>query len=157
MRHQRRGRKLGRDSAHRKALMMNLAGELIEHGRIRTTVAKAKELRPYVERLVTRAGKGTLHDRRVIETRLRMHDKAAKRQASTLEQRQHTIVDKLMNDIAPRFKDRPGGYTRILKLGPRPGDNAEMALIEWVDFEPEAAGNAPSAAALAEQLEAANA
>ena len=133
MRHRRTGRKLGRNSAHREALFMNLAGALITHGRIRTTESKAKELRPYVERLVTRAREDNLHNRRVVMSSLRMHDKATSRKVG-----EKTIVQALFEDVAPRFVDRPGGYTRIVKLGSRPGDAAPMAFIEWVDFVPEA-------------------
>ncbi len=136
MRHRRTGRKLGRNSAHRDALMMNLAGALIQHGRIRTTEAKAKELRPYVERLVTKARVDTLHNRRVVRQTLRMHDTASARKAG-----ERTIVQTLFDEIAPRFVDRPGGYTRIVKMGTRPGDAAPMAFIEWVDFVPEARGD----------------
>ncbi|MCW2928065.1 MAG: rplQ [Thermoleophilia bacterium] len=112
-----------------------MAGALIRHGRIRTTEAKAKSLRPYVERLVTRARVDSVHNRRVIAKTLRMHDKAVSREFG-----ERTIVQELFEVIAPRFVDRPGGYTRIVKLGSRPGDAAPMAFIEWVDFVPEARG-----------------
>jgi large subunit ribosomal protein L17 len=133
MRHKRRGRKLGRDGAHRDALMMNMAGALIRHGRIKTTLPKAKELRPYVEKLVTKAQTDTLHSRRVVMRKLHMADKASSRDAGELP-----IVKKLFDEVAPRFAGRPGGYTRIIKLGSRPGDAAPMAFIEFVDYEPEA-------------------
>lgn len=139
MRHRRTGRKLGRSAAHRDALFMNLAGALIRHGRIRTTESKAKELRPYVERLVTRARVDNLHNRRTVMRTLRMDDKATSRTAG-----EKTVVQKLFEEIAPRFVDRPGGYTRIIKLGSRPGDAAPMAFIEWVDYVPEARGYADS-------------
>lgn len=142
MRHHKRGRKLGRDAAHRDALMMNLAGALIRHGRIRTTLPKAKELRPYVEKLVTRARRDDLHSRRLVMRQLRMHDKASSRKAGD-----RTIVQTLFEDVAPRFQDRPGGYTRIVKLEPRPGDAAPMAFIEWVDYVPEPKAHAPGQAA----------
>ena len=112
---------------------MNLAGALIKHGRIRTTEAKAKSLRPYVERLVTKARVDNLHNRRTVMATLRMHDKESSRLAG-----EKTVVQTLFEDIAPRFVDRPGGYTRIVKLGTRPGDAAPMAFIEWVDYVPEA-------------------
>lgn len=112
---------------------MNLAGALITHGRIRTTEAKAKELRPKVERLVTRARADNLHNRRTVMRTLRMHDKASARAEG-----EKTVVQRLFEEIAPRFVDRPGGYTRIVKLGSRPGDAAPMAFIEFVDFVPEA-------------------
>src|SRR5205823_5557872 len=119
MRHARAGKKLGRDSAHRKALYSNLAGALIEHGRIKTTVTKAKAVRPYAEQMITLGRRGDLHARRQATSFLRSRD----------------VVHKLFADVAPLFKDRPGGYTRIVKLGPRPGDAAEMAYLELVDEE----------------------
>jgi large subunit ribosomal protein L17 len=119
MRHARAGKKLGRDSAHRKALYSNLAGALIEHGRIRTTVTKAKAVKPYAEQMITLGRRGDLHARRQATAFLRSRD----------------VVHKLFADVAPLFKDRPGGYTRIVKLGPRPGDAAEMAYLELVDDE----------------------
>jgi large subunit ribosomal protein L17 len=140
MRHNRRGRKLGRDAAHRDALMMNMAASLIEHGRIKTTLPKAKELRPYIEKLVTTARRGDLHSRRMVLKKLHMADTASSRKAGKA-----TIVQKLCDDVAPRFKDRPGGYTRILKLGPRPGDAAPMAFIEFVDFVPQPKAHTPGA------------
>jgi large subunit ribosomal protein L17 len=122
MRHHRAGRKLGRDSAHRKALYANLTGSLIEHGRIRTTVAKAKEVRPIAEQMITLARRGDVHSRRQALKFLRSQD----------------VVHKLFSEVAPRFADRPGGYARIVKLGPRQGDAAEMAYLELVDFDPTA-------------------
>ena len=122
MRHRRTGRKFGRDSAHRKALFSNLAGSLFEHGRIRTTEAKAKELRPIAEKLITLARKDPT-------------DVAAQRQAVAYL-RSKDAVHRLFHEVAPRFTERPGGYTRIIKLGPRPGDAAPMAYIELVDHEP---------------------
>jgi large subunit ribosomal protein L17 len=121
MRHQRAGKKLGRDSAHRKALYANLACSLIEHGRIKTTVAKAKAVKPFVEQMITLGRRGDL---------------AARRNAAS-ELRSQEIVKKLFEDVAPRFADRPGGYTRIVKIGPRYGDAAEMVYLELVDYEPE--------------------
>ena len=123
MRHRRAGRKLGRDSAHRKALYANLAGALIEHGRIRTTEAKAKEVRPIVEQMITLGKRGDL---------------AAHRQAVAFH-RSNAVAHTLFADVAPRFADRPGGYTRIVKLGPRQGDAARMAYLELVDYVPERA------------------
>jgi large subunit ribosomal protein L17 len=127
MRHRRAGKKLGRDSAHRKALYSNLAGALIEHGRIKTTVAKAKAVKPFAEQMITLGKRGDLHARRLALAELRSQD----------------FVHQLFADVAPRFADRPGGYTRIVKLGPRYGDAAEMVYLELVDFEP--AGTAPAA------------
>jgi large subunit ribosomal protein L17 len=117
MRHQKTKNKLSRSSAHRKALLMNLSKEIIEHERVKTTEAKAKAVKPEVEQLITLAKRGSLH---------------ARRQAlSTLAQDKFT-VHKLFEDLAPRYSDRPGGYTRILKLGPRKSDATEMVLIELV-------------------------
>ena len=122
MRHRRKGRKLGRDSAHRKAMFSTMAGQLFQHGRIRTTEAKAKELRPIAEKLITLARKDPT-------------DVAAQRQAVAYL-RSKDAVHRLFHEVAPRFTERPGGYTRIIKLGPRPGDAAPMAYIELVDHEP---------------------
>ncbi len=119
MRHARTGKKLGRDSAHRRALYANLAGALIEHGRIRTTVTKAKAVKPLAEQMITLGRRGDLHARRQATSFLRSRD----------------VVHKLFAEVAPLFKDRPGGYTRIVKLGPRAGDSAEMAYLELVDEE----------------------
>ena len=117
MRHQKTKHKLSRDSAHRKALLMNLSKEIIEHERIETTAAKAKAVKPEVERLVTLAKRSDLHARRQVLSRL-AQDKFA--------------VHKLFEELAPRYADRPGGYTRILKLGPRRSDSTEMVFIELV-------------------------
>ena len=127
MRHGRTGKKLGRDSAHRKALYSNLAGALIEHGRIKTTQAKAKAVKPFAEQMITLGKRGDLHARRLALAELRSQD----------------VVHQLFADVAPRFADRAGGYTRIVKLGPRLGDAAEMVYLELVDYQP--AGTAPAA------------
>ncbi len=126
MRHQRAGKKLGRDSAHRRALYANLAGALIEHGRIRTTEAKAKAVKPIAEQMITLGRRGDLAARRQAIAYLRSRD----------------IVHKLFADVGPRFVDRPGGYSRIVKLGPRQGDAAEMVYLELVDHDPAAAPSA---------------
>ena len=122
MRHHRSGKKLGRDSAHRTALYANLAGSLIEHGRIKTTVAKAKAVRPIAEKMITLGRRGDLAARRQALAYLRSND----------------IVHILFAEVAPRFTDRAGGYTRIVKIGPRAGDAAEMAYLELVDYVPPA-------------------
>ena len=122
MRHHRSGKKLGRDSAHRKALYSNLTSALIEHGRIRTTEAKAKAVRPIAEQMITLGRRGDVHARRQALAYLRSQD----------------VVHKLFSDVGPRFTDRPGGYSRIVKLGPRQGDAAEMVYLELVDFDPAA-------------------
>jgi large subunit ribosomal protein L17 len=119
VRHQRAGKKLGRDSAHRKALYSNLAGALIEHGRIKTTVTKAKAVKPFAEQMITLGRRGDLHARRQATAFLRSRD----------------VVHKLFAEVAPRYKDRPGGYARIIKIGTRPGDAAEMAYLELVEEE----------------------
>src|SRR5213079_3541321 len=124
MRHARTGKKLGRDSAHRKALYSNLTCSLIEHGRIRTTEAKAKAVKPFAEQMITLGKRGDL---------------AARRQAIA-ELRSQDVVHQLFADVAPRFVDRPGVYTRIVKLGPRQGDAADMVYLELVDFDPAARG-----------------
>lgn len=116
MRHMMRGRKLSRSSSHRSALARSQATSLLRHGRIKTTVAKAKNLQPYVEKLITTARGGDLHSRRLIAREI--HD---------LE-----IQRKLMDDIAPRYAERPGGYTRIYRLTTRRGDGVQEALIELV-------------------------
>jgi large subunit ribosomal protein L17 len=122
VRHQRSGRKLGRDASHRKALYANLTGALIEHGRIKTTVAKAKEVRPVAEQMITLGRRGGVHARRQALKFLRSQD----------------VVHKLFSDVGPRFAGREGGYSRIVRIGPRLGDAAEMAYLELVDFTPEA-------------------
>ena len=122
MRHQKQGRKLNRTTSHRKALMMNLASSLVLHKRIKTTDAKAKELRGYIERLVTYAKKDSVHGRRLIQQKLP-------------GSRGKKIANVLIHEIAPEFKDRNGGYTRIIKLGNRKNDNAPVSLIEFVGFE----------------------
>src|SRR5271155_4042173 len=117
MRHQKTRNKLSRDSAHRKSLLMNLSKEIIEHERIKTTEAKAKAVKPEIEKLITLAKRGDLH---------------ARRQALSTLARDKFAVHKLFVDVAPRYADRPGGYPRILKLGPRKSDSTEMVFIELV-------------------------
>jgi large subunit ribosomal protein L17 len=127
VKHARSGKKLGRDSAHRKALYSNLAGALIEHGRIKTTEAKAKAVKPFAEQMITLGKRGDL---------------AARRQAIS-ELRSKDVVHLLFDEVAPRFAERPGGYTRIVKLGPRQGDSADMVYLELVDYVPQAVAAAP--------------
>lgn len=117
MRHRKKGRHLGRTTAHRRATLRNMATSLFLHERIETTEAKAKELRPFAERLITLARRGDLHARRLAGRNI------ADREA----------LGKLFEDLGPRFAQRPGGYTRVLKLGARRGDGADMALIELVE------------------------
>ena len=127
MRHHRAGKKLGRDSAHRKSLYANLACALVEHGRIKTTVTKAKAVKPFAEQMITLGKRGDLSARRQAIAELRSQD----------------AVHKLFAEVAPRFAERPGGYTRIVKIGPRQGDAAEMAYLELVDYEPAQPALAP--------------
>jgi large subunit ribosomal protein L17 len=114
MRHRAKGRQLSRTSSHKRALQNNMAASLFEHGRVVTTEAKAKELRPFAEKLITLARRGDLHARRLVERRIKDRD----------------TLGKLFSEIGPRFAARPGGYTRILKMGHRPGDGADIARIE---------------------------
>ncbi|WP_129840980.1 50S ribosomal protein L17 [Streptomyces sp. RFCAC02] len=127
-----KGRRLGGSPAHERLMLANLATSLFEHGRITTTVAKARRLRPVAERLITKAKKGDLHNRRQVMQTIR--DKS--------------VVHTLFTEIGPKFANRPGGYTRITKLGPRRGDNAPMAVIELVEaltVQQEAVGEAEAA------------
>ena len=117
MRHQIRGRKLGRSPAHRRALFRNQLASLVKEERIRTTVPKAKELRPIAEKVVTQAKRDTVHARRLVNRWIPQRD----------------LVKKVFDEIAPRFSTRPGGYLRIVRLGPRKGDGAEMAILEFVE------------------------
>ncbi|MBA3990288.1 MAG: 50S ribosomal protein L17 [Propionibacteriales bacterium] len=114
-----KGPRLGGSPAHQKAILANLATSLFEHGKITTTEAKARVLRPYAERLITKAKRGDLHNRRQVASVIR--DK--------------TVIHVMFTELGPRYADRPGGYTRITKLGPRKGDNAPMAVIELVEAE----------------------
>ena len=118
MRHGKKFNHLGRKTAHRKAMLSNMAGSLIEHKRVMTTVQKAKALRKVIEPLVTRSKENTTHNRRIAFAVLR----------------QKEVVTELFNVVGPKVGDRPGGYTRIIKTGNRQGDNAEMCMIELVDF-----------------------
>ena len=122
MRHRKSGRKFGRNSTHRKAMFRNMAASMLKHETIRTTLPKAKELRRVVEPLITLAREDSVANRRLAFDRLR--DKE--------------VVGKLFSDLGPRFKDRPGGYLRILKTGPRPGDAAPMAIVMLTEAAPEA-------------------
>ena len=119
MQHNRAGRKLGRTTAHRKSLFRNQLSSLITHERIQTTLPKAKDLRPLIEKMVTLGKRGGLHARRLA---LKTIPEAA-------------TVKRLFEEIAPRFKERAGGYTRIMKIGRRQGDGAEMAILEFIDFD----------------------
>ncbi|GFZ91678.1 50S ribosomal protein L17 [Aquaticitalea lipolytica] len=118
MRHGKKINHLGRKTAHRKSMLANMACSLIEHKRINTTVAKAKALKQFVEPMITKSKEDTTHNRRIVMSRLRQKD----------------AVTELFRDVAVKVADRPGGYTRIIKLGNRLGDNADMAMIELVDY-----------------------
>jgi len=131
MRHHLSGRQLSRNSSHRHALMRNMSVSLLRHETIRTTIPKAKELRRVVEPLITLAKKDDEANRRLAFSRLRDSE----------------VVEKLFTDLGPRFKARPGGYTRILRMLPRPGDNAEMALMQLVDRAGSVAAEQPDAEA----------
>ena len=129
MRHAKQKGKLSRDTAHRKSLMRNLCREVIDHERIKTSEAKAKAVKPQLEKLITLGKRGDLAARRQALAQLRSQD----------------VVHQLFAEIAPRFAERPGGYTRIIKLGPRQGDAAAMVYLELVDYEPATTLAAPAA------------
>lgn len=138
MRHQMSGRKLGRKSAHRKSMFANMAQALIKHEQISTTLPKAKDLRPIVEKLVTLAKRGDLHARRQALSQLKDRD----------------LTQKLFTTLAERYRARPGGYIRVLKAGFRYGDNAPMAIIEFVDRDESAKGRDSGPVQTAEDTEA---
>ena len=145
MRHLKRTAKLGRTFEHRNAMLANLVCSLIKHKRITTTLAKAKAARPVVEKMVTLGKQGTIHARRLATARLHAQGPTSQ---LTKDQRKHwreqeDVVRILFDEIAPAFKERQGGYTRIVKLGERQGDAAQRAILEWVDF----VATAPAAAA----------
>ena len=128
MRHRVKGKKLNRDSAQRKALALNLSRELITHERIRTTRAKADFVRGKVERMITIARRGLAHE----DPQRAVH---ARRIVASRLNNDRVLVGKVFDELAPRYEDRPGGYTRIYRLGPRKGDNAPMVMLELVDRE----------------------
>ena len=124
MRHRKKGRKLNRTASHRRAMFSNLAASLVIHKKIRTTEAKGKELRTYIDRLVTYAKRGGVHGRRLIQKKIS-------------GKRGKEIANILIHDIAPAYENRQGGYTRLIKLNNRKNDNAPVSLIEFVDIEPD--------------------
>ncbi|GAA4374096.1 50S ribosomal protein L17 [Actinomadura sp. NPDC048032] len=132
-----KGARLGGSAAHQRLILANLATSLFEHGRITTTEAKARRVRPLAEKLITKAKKGDLHNRRLVAKTIR--DKG--------------VLHELFTEIAPRFENRPGGYTRITKIGPRKGDNAPMAVIELVQEQLAASGGTAAPAAPAPKAE----
>ena len=148
MRHRKQTAKLGRTGEHRNAMLANLVRSLIKHKRITTTLAKAKAARPVAEKLVTLGKDGTLHARRLAAARLRsqgesFHASKAEREAW---RKGEDVVRILFEELAPTFKDRPGGYTRIIKLGPRQGDASNMAILEWVELPVPSSAAAPKPA-----------
>ena len=124
MRHNKKGKRLGRPMGHRKALMKNLAKQFFMHGRIKTTITKAKVLKEIVEPIITRAKKGTVYDRREVVKAIGGKGAGEK-----------NIIKKIFNEVAPLFAERNGGYTRIMRLKNRPGDNAEIVIIELIGFD----------------------
>lgn len=154
MRHLKRNKKLGRKGDHRNAMLANLVCSLIKHNRVETTLAKAKAAKPIAEKMVTLGKKGSIHHRRLAAARLHAH---ARRQHKTRDERikwreNEDVVHILFDRLAPGFSERQGGYTRIIKLGERRGDAAQLAILEWVEAgaaAPETA-EAPAAAETAE-------
>ncbi len=136
MRHGKSGRKLNRTSTHRKAMFMNMAKALIKHEQIITTLPKAKDLRPVVEKLITLGKKGGLHNRRQVMSKLQDVEVVKE----TGEKKKNLLVEKLFGELAERYADRQGGYVRVLKAGFRKGDAAPMAVIELVDRNEDARG-----------------
>jgi len=134
MRHQKRTAKLGRTGSHRNAMLANLVSSLIQHKRVTTTLAKAKAARSVAEKLVTLGKSGTIHDRRLATARLKYNPRyPTKSKEAVKKARQGDLIRILFEEIAPSFKDRPGGYTRIVKLRQRQGDAADIAILEWVE------------------------
>ena len=144
MRHLRNMSKLGRNCGHRKALLVNLACSLIEHGQIKTTINRAKEARKMVDALITYAKEGSEHSRRLAARKLKINTPAEKLQGKKL------VLEKLFTQLAPVYANRPGGYTRIIHLGHRIGDGAKFVLIQLVDAEPAKKGEQPASEATVE-------
>jgi large subunit ribosomal protein L17 len=134
MRHRKHTAKLGRTGTHRNAMLANLVCSLIQHKRVTTTLAKAKAARPVAEKMVTFGKKGTIHDRRLAAARLQYHSKHMLRtKEEVAKARENDVIRILFSEIAPAFKERQGGYTRIIKLHQRRGDAAQLAILEWVE------------------------
>ena len=146
MRHRKRTAKLGRTGQHRNAMLANLVCSLIKHKRVATTLAKAKAARSVAEKMLTLGKAGTIHARRLAAARLRQHARTLHKSKAVREawRQNEDVVRILFEDLAPGFKERNGGYTRIIKLGQRQGDAAQRAILEWVDF----AGPAPEPASV---------
>jgi large subunit ribosomal protein L17 len=152
MRHLKRTAKLGRTGSHRNAMLANLVCSLIQHKRVTTTLAKAKAARSVAEKMVTLGKRGTIHDRRLVTAHLKYNPRHAQKiKTATKRARQNDVVRILFEEIAPSYKERRGGYTRIVKLGQRQGDAAPLAILEWVDL------SAPAAPAKSESAPAAEA
>jgi large subunit ribosomal protein L17 len=135
MRHQKRTAKLGRTGEHRNAMLANLVCSLITHKRVTTTLAKAKAARPVAEKMVTLGKRGTIHARRLVASRLRHNSKRMlPTKSEVAEARKQDVVRVLFDEIAPAFKDRQGGYTRIVKMHQRQGDASQLAILEWVEL-----------------------
>src|SRR5438552_9153587 len=141
MRHRKRTAKLGRTGQHRNAMLANLVCSLIKHKRVATTLAKAKAARSVAEKILTLGKAGTIHARRLAAARLRQHARTLHNSKAVREawRQNEDVVRILFEDLAPGFKERNGGYTRIIKLGQRQGDAAQRAILEWVDFSGPAA------------------
>jgi large subunit ribosomal protein L17 len=151
MRHLKRTAKLGRTGEHRNAMLANMVCSLIRHKRIETTLAKARAARPVAEKLVTLGKRGTLHSRRLATSRLKYADRKLHRsKEENARFWKNDVIRILFEEIAPAMQERQGGYTRIIKLGQRQGDAAQLAILEWVEFTvpsaPAAAEPAPAAA-----------
>jgi large subunit ribosomal protein L17 len=152
MRHLKRTAKLGRTGSHRNAMLANLVCSLIKHKRVTTTLAKARAARPVAEKLVTLGKRGTLHARRLAASRLRQQPRTLHRRRADRERwrKNEDVVRILFDEVASTFRERPGGYTRIVKLGQRQGDAAQRAILEWVEtpvpHEPSAKPDAPKPA-----------
>ena len=143
MRHTNSGRKLSRNTSHRRALLRNLVTSFLDHGRLMTTLPKAKEVRPLAEKIITLGKRDTLHARRQVQAYLLPRKPETKGQPTSVS----VVADKVFNTIAPKFADRKGGYSRIIKLGNRKGDGADMAIIELLGSELEAKKAEKAAAA----------
>jgi len=152
MRHLKRTAKLGRTGEHRNAMLANLVCSLIKHKRITTTLAKAKAARPVAEKMITLGKTGTIHARRLAAARLRHHARTLHRRKSEREawRQKEDVVRILFDELAPGFKDRRGGYTRIIKLATRQGDAAQNAILEWVEGAVVVSSPTPAAPAATE-------
>ncbi len=151
MRHLKRTAKLGRTGSHRNAMLANLVCSLIRHKRVTTTLAKAKAARSVAEKMVTLGKRGTIHDRRLVTAHLKYNPRhVQKTKVATKRARQNDVVRILFEEIAPSYKERRGGYTRIVKLNQRQGDAAPLAILEWVDLSTPAAPAKAEAAPAAE-------